>query len=209
MTAAAIRLLPMVNYLLLTAFLACARKPDLPKLFAVPATTLIDERGQSLDLDTLKGNVVVYDFIFTSCTGTCPIMTNNMRASPRASTRPRPSASSPSPSTPPATPRPSSPDTQFASATTPAGPSSPATAPPSSTSPSKASNSPPATPCRAASPPPQLQVRGRGQAGHDPRLLRRHGRNGAGGRGKGRGAVARRIGRALECGGHRLRFRIR
>jgi protein SCO1/2 len=28
----------------------------------------------------MKGSVTVYDFIFTSCTGICPIMTNNMRA---------------------------------------------------------------------------------------------------------------------------------
>ena len=59
---------------------ACAPKPDLPKLFPVPATTLVNERGESVNLDAMKGNVVVYNFIFTSCTGTCPIMTNNMRA---------------------------------------------------------------------------------------------------------------------------------
>jgi protein SCO1 len=59
---------------------ACAPKLDLPKLFPVPAATLVNERGESVNLDVLKGNVVVYDFIFTSCTGTCPIMTNNMRA---------------------------------------------------------------------------------------------------------------------------------
>jgi protein SCO1 len=59
---------------------ACQPKVDLPKLFPVPPTTLVDERGQSLSLDALKGSVVVYDFIFTSCTGICPIMTNNMRA---------------------------------------------------------------------------------------------------------------------------------
>ena len=28
----------------------------------------------------MKGNVTVYNFIFTNCAGTCPIMTNNMRA---------------------------------------------------------------------------------------------------------------------------------
>lgn len=66
--------------LVLLLLTACAPKPDLPKLFPVPATQLVDERGQSVNLDALKGNVVVYDFIFTSCTGTCPIMTNNMRA---------------------------------------------------------------------------------------------------------------------------------
>ena len=68
-----------LSFLLLLAA-ACAPKPDLPKLFPVPATTLVDERGEHVNLDTLKGNVVVYDFIFTSCAGTCPIMTNNMRA---------------------------------------------------------------------------------------------------------------------------------
>ncbi|HEX6100598.1 MAG TPA: SCO family protein [Thermoanaerobaculia bacterium] len=66
-------------FLLLLAA-ACQPELDLPKLFPVPATTLVDERGQSVSLDALKGNVVVYDFIFTNCTGTCPIMTNNMRA---------------------------------------------------------------------------------------------------------------------------------
>ncbi len=59
---------------------ACAPKPDLPKLYPVPATTLVNERGESVNLDALKGSVVVYNFIFTTCTGTCPIMTNNMRA---------------------------------------------------------------------------------------------------------------------------------
>ncbi|MGZ5442083.1 MAG: SCO family protein [Thermoanaerobaculia bacterium] len=73
-------LLSTVNCVLSTAFLACQPRLDLPKLFPVPATTLVNERGETLNLDALKGNVVVYDFIFTSCTGTCPIMTNNMRA---------------------------------------------------------------------------------------------------------------------------------
>ncbi|HEV7241174.1 MAG TPA: SCO family protein [Thermoanaerobaculia bacterium] len=66
--------------LALLLFAACQTKRDLPKLYPVPATTLVNERGESVNLDAMKGNVVVYDFIFTSCTGTCPIMTNNMRA---------------------------------------------------------------------------------------------------------------------------------
>ena len=65
---------------LLLAVLACTPKPDLPKLFEVPSTQLIDETGKQVNLDAMKGSVTVYDFIFTSCTGTCPIMTNNMRA---------------------------------------------------------------------------------------------------------------------------------
>ena len=59
---------------------ACQRKPELPELFAVPDAKLVDETGQSVSLTSMKGRVTVYDFIFTSCAGTCPIMTNNMRA---------------------------------------------------------------------------------------------------------------------------------
>ena len=59
---------------------ACQRKHELPKLFAVPDAKLVDEAGKSVSLATMKGSVTVYDFIFTSCAGTCPIMTNNMRA---------------------------------------------------------------------------------------------------------------------------------
>ncbi|HET7435346.1 MAG TPA: SCO family protein [Thermoanaerobaculia bacterium] len=62
------------------AFAACHHESDLPKLFPVPSTSLVNEEGKTLNLDSLKGNVVVYNFIFTNCTGVCPIMTNNMRA---------------------------------------------------------------------------------------------------------------------------------
>ncbi len=64
----------------LALFLACQSRPELPRLFPVPETTLVDETGRTVNLGALKGSVTVYDFIFTSCTGTCPIMTNNMRA---------------------------------------------------------------------------------------------------------------------------------
>ena len=66
--------------LLLLFALACSPRPELPRLFPVPNASLIDERGQRVQLDALKGGVTVYNFIFTHCTGTCPIMTNNMRA---------------------------------------------------------------------------------------------------------------------------------
>lgn len=61
-------------------FLACQRQPDLPKLFPIPNAQLVDETGRTVSLDSMKGSVTVYDFIFTRCSGTCPIMTNNMRA---------------------------------------------------------------------------------------------------------------------------------
>jgi protein SCO1 len=60
--------------------LACQRQPELPKLFPVPNAQLVDETGKAVSLDSMKGSVTVYDFIFTACSGTCPIMTNNMRA---------------------------------------------------------------------------------------------------------------------------------
>ena len=59
---------------------ACQPRPDLPKLYPVPSAQLVDETGKSVNLSSMKGSVTVYDFIFTSCTGICPIMTNNMRA---------------------------------------------------------------------------------------------------------------------------------
>lgn len=73
------------NPLLLALFfavlaLACQPKPELPKLYPVPDAKLVDEMGKAVTLSSMNGNVTVYDFIFTSCTGTCPIMTNNMRA---------------------------------------------------------------------------------------------------------------------------------
>jgi protein SCO1/2 len=65
---------------LLAALLSCQAKPELPQLFPVPDAQLVDETGKAVHLESMKGSVTVYDFIFTSCTGVCPIMTNNMRA---------------------------------------------------------------------------------------------------------------------------------
>ena len=66
--------------LALLFLLACQPRPDLPQLYPVPNAQLIDETGKPVRLDAMKGSVAVYDFIFTTCSGTCPIMTNNMRA---------------------------------------------------------------------------------------------------------------------------------
>jgi protein SCO1 len=65
--------------LLLLFALACQPLPELPLLFEVPDARLIDETGADVQLASMKGHVTVYDFIFTNCTGICPIMTNNMR----------------------------------------------------------------------------------------------------------------------------------
>jgi protein SCO1/2 len=66
--------------LLLLLVAACQPKPDLPQLYPVPNAQLVDETGRRIALESMKGSVTVYNFIFTSCTGICPIMTNNMRA---------------------------------------------------------------------------------------------------------------------------------
>jgi len=69
----------MRRVFLLLLLAACRHQSDLPKLFPLPDAKLVNESGQPLQLASLKGNVVVYDFIFTNCAGTCPMMTATMR----------------------------------------------------------------------------------------------------------------------------------
>jgi protein SCO1/2 len=59
--------------------LSCRHESNLPKLFPVPNATLVTDAGKPLQLDAMKGYVTVYDFIFTNCAGTCPMMTSTMR----------------------------------------------------------------------------------------------------------------------------------
>ncbi|HEY6139835.1 MAG TPA: SCO family protein [Thermoanaerobaculia bacterium] len=69
----------MRRIFLLLVLAACHHQSDLPKLFPLPDAKLVNESGQPLQLASLKGKVVVYDFIFTNCAGTCPMMTAAMR----------------------------------------------------------------------------------------------------------------------------------
>jgi protein SCO1/2 len=50
----------------------------LPVLGTVPAFSLTGAGGQAVTLDALRGRPWVADFIFTRCTGTCPVMTGKM-----------------------------------------------------------------------------------------------------------------------------------
>ena len=50
----------------------------LPNIGQIPAFDLIDQDGNKFTLDNLKGNVWLADFIFTTCAGPCPIMTERM-----------------------------------------------------------------------------------------------------------------------------------
>ena len=77
-----LRFAPMPRRLLLPAFLltlACHHESDLPKLFAIPEAQLVSEAGKPVRMSEMKGQVVVYDFIFTHCSGTCPMMTATMQ----------------------------------------------------------------------------------------------------------------------------------
>jgi cytochrome oxidase Cu insertion factor (SCO1/SenC/PrrC family) len=70
-----LRILP----LLLLMIVSCSHHSKLPKLFPVPDATLTRSDGKPLKLADNKGYVTVYDFIFTRCSGTCPLMAGTMR----------------------------------------------------------------------------------------------------------------------------------
>lgn len=59
---------------------APAASEGLPEYGPVPAFELTDQNGQPFTLDFLKGRPWIADFIFTSCAGTCPQMTERMAA---------------------------------------------------------------------------------------------------------------------------------
>ena len=51
---------------------------QLPVIGEIPAFSLVDQDGDQFTLDNVKGNVWLADFIFTTCSGPCPIMTERM-----------------------------------------------------------------------------------------------------------------------------------
>tara|TARA_B100001142_G_scaffold1916_2_gene2130 strand:- start:3371 stop:3955 length:585 start_codon:yes stop_codon:yes gene_type:complete len=51
---------------------------SLPVIGGIPDFEFIDSEGRNVGLSSLKGKVWVADFIFTTCTMACPIMTGNM-----------------------------------------------------------------------------------------------------------------------------------
>ncbi len=57
-----------------------AQSAALPVLKEVPPFTLTDSTGTAFHSASLKGMPWIADFIFTSCAGTCPQMSERMRA---------------------------------------------------------------------------------------------------------------------------------
>ena len=51
---------------------------DLPMTGSVPDFEFIDSNGETITREDMEGKVWVADFIFTTCTMACPIMTGNM-----------------------------------------------------------------------------------------------------------------------------------
>ena len=56
----------------------CSNEPELPVLYAVPSAILTSQDARAVNLQQFEGFVTVYDFIFTSCSGVCPLMTRTM-----------------------------------------------------------------------------------------------------------------------------------
>ena len=54
--------------------------PDLPRLGAAPAFTLVSEQGKTVTRADYAGKVCIADFIFTRCGGSCPILSARMAA---------------------------------------------------------------------------------------------------------------------------------
>jgi protein SCO1 len=52
--------------------------PAPPTLGALPDFTLTDQTGQAFGTQDLRGKVWVADFIFTSCAGSCPLLSQKM-----------------------------------------------------------------------------------------------------------------------------------
>ena len=58
---------------------ACSKKADLPVMNTVPEFTFIERSSREVKNQELAGQIWVADFVYTSCGGFCPRMTEKMR----------------------------------------------------------------------------------------------------------------------------------
>jgi len=66
-------------FLLVTYFLNyVGTENELPEIGMVPEFEFVNSEQETITLNNLKGKVWVADFIFTTCTMACPMMTGNM-----------------------------------------------------------------------------------------------------------------------------------
>jgi protein SCO1/2 len=54
------------------------RSPDYMSIHRVPAFAFINQNGDTITQNTIKGKIVVVDFFFTICPGICPRLTASM-----------------------------------------------------------------------------------------------------------------------------------
>jgi len=72
------RLGTLIAAFLLAAALACRPASTLPVLFPAPQFELTDQTGRPFSSSHLAGKVVVANFVFTTCTDICPLLTATM-----------------------------------------------------------------------------------------------------------------------------------
>jgi protein SCO1/2 len=64
--------------LALAVLVACTPASSLPVLFPAPEWSLTDQNGRPFSSGHLTGKVVLADFVFTTCTDVCPLLTATM-----------------------------------------------------------------------------------------------------------------------------------
>ena len=69
----------VVAALCLGALSACPKPPPPPALWPLPELSLVDQGGAPVTLARLKGRVWVVNFIYTRCSGACPMLTARMK----------------------------------------------------------------------------------------------------------------------------------
>jgi protein SCO1/2 len=72
------RVLSLAVAVLLALGVACRPSSNLPVLFPAPEFTLTDQTGRPFSSSHLAGKVVVANFVFTTCTDICPLLTATM-----------------------------------------------------------------------------------------------------------------------------------
>jgi protein SCO1/2 len=68
----------LVLTVLLAASVACKPASTLPVLFPAPQFELTDQTGRPFSSSHLTGKVVLANFVFTTCTDICPMLTATM-----------------------------------------------------------------------------------------------------------------------------------
>jgi protein SCO1/2 len=63
---------------IMAASVACRPASTLPVLFPAPQFDLVDQTGRPFSSSHLTGKVVVANFVFTTCTDICPLLTATM-----------------------------------------------------------------------------------------------------------------------------------